>query len=81
MKSRCRACGLTFSTLHNFERHRIGKYDITAPGYGRRCRTPDEMLAADWRKTARGWTPEAPWKPQHQRKVERSAEPPMQGRG
>ena len=60
MKSLCRACGLTFTQVEAFDRHRTGKYDIAAPGYGRRCRTPEEMLAKDWRETPRGWTHRPP---------------------
>jgi hypothetical protein len=45
MKAVCRACGEQFSTLRNFERHRVGDYDIAAPGYGRRYLSTDEMAA------------------------------------
>ena len=58
----CRACGLTFSTVSNFDRHRIGKYAIAAPHHGRRCLTADELREKGWRvKPSGGWTPEMPY--------------------
>lgn len=48
----CRACCTTFRTQSAFDRHRVGKH-----GPERRCLTADEMTAAGWRDTDRGWTP------------------------
>jgi len=66
MKSLCRACGETFTTVHNFEKHRRGQYSPSEPGYGRRCLTPAEMLEQGWRATARGWTPNVAWEVRRQ---------------
>lgn len=54
MKSLCRTCGLEFTTANNFDRHRVGKYDIAAPRYGRRCLTADEMFGSGWRRNIHG---------------------------
>jgi len=62
--STCPACRLVFSTVSNFDRHRTGKYDITAPQYGRRCLTAQEMLALSWRQNAKSqWTRNEAWRP------------------
>ena len=52
--SLCRACGKVFTTTSTFDKHRVGKYDLTAPGYGRRCLTTAELEAAGWAVNARG---------------------------
>ena len=46
--SLCRACGKVFTTVSTFDKHRTGKYDLKAPGYGRRCLTDAEMDDAGW---------------------------------
>lgn len=48
--SLCRTCGEVFTTPSTFDRHRVGKHDISAPHYGRRCLTPAEMLAGGFAK-------------------------------
>jgi hypothetical protein len=42
-KNLCRACGQRFSTVRNFDRHRVGRYEVGAPGYGRRCLSVSEI--------------------------------------
>ena len=41
-RNQCRGCGLYFNSTSAFEMHRIGKY-----GVDRRCKTPEEMKAAN----------------------------------
>lgn len=50
----CRSCGERFTTSRNFDRHRIGKYDLHAPGYGRRCKTPAELTSSGLTKRPDG---------------------------
>jgi hypothetical protein len=38
--SHCRACGLTFTSIHSFDQHRTGHYPA------RRCKTEDDLRAA-----------------------------------
>jgi hypothetical protein len=52
--SLCRACGKVFTTTSTFDKHRVGKYSLTAPAYGRRCLTGAELKAAGWQINARG---------------------------
>jgi hypothetical protein len=52
--SLCRTCGEVFTTTSTFDRHRVGKHDIAAPHYGRRCLTPTEMLAGGFAQNDRG---------------------------
>jgi hypothetical protein len=40
-RSTCRACGRTFVGVGAFDDHRVGKFDLTQPGYGRRCAAPE----------------------------------------
>jgi hypothetical protein len=52
----CPACGETFTSVREFDRHRIGTY--AEPGewaHKRRCMTPAEMDAAGWIRNARGF--------------------------
>lgn len=46
----CAACGELFNRTSTFDRHRVGEF-----GVDRRCLTPDEMLAREWRKNERGF--------------------------
>jgi hypothetical protein len=62
----CRGCGLAFSSLEIFDRHRIGRHAYSyADGLnldpaledGRRCLDENEMLARGWVRDGRGrWT-------------------------
>jgi hypothetical protein len=75
----CRACGSIFSSDAEFDRHRVGDYDVEPPDpEARRCLTQAEMADGDprrrdgsaalWRRNSRGrWTtrPERPF-PQYQ---------------
>ena len=40
----CAACGLKFSSVSAFDRHRTGSFAVTAGHSSRRCRTVAEML-------------------------------------
>jgi hypothetical protein len=58
----CHGCGEYFNSSAAFDKHRIGQYDSTRPGYGRRCRTPKEMCAAGMAQTGAGfWLRGNPW--------------------
>jgi hypothetical protein len=51
--STCSGCGITFSSLGSFDRHRVGSYEKQE----RRCLTEDEMIARKMRKSKLGyWT-------------------------
>ena len=55
-RCRCMSCFQDFNSTKAFDRHRTGVATLTAPGYGRRCRQPYEMLAAGMRlNEARFW--------------------------
>ena len=58
-RCQCRGCGEFFNSVHAFDKHRVGVYDIRAPGYGRHCRTPAEMEAAGMSNSDRGWISKA----------------------
>lgn len=40
----CAGCWQTFASLSGFDDHRTGQYQNTPPLYGRRCRTPAELM-------------------------------------
>ena len=50
----CRNCGLVFTTVRSFDRHRVGPYDISKPGFGRRCLTEAELTDKGMVQDARG---------------------------
>jgi hypothetical protein len=55
-RCQCPSCGELFSSVREFDRHRIGTY--AEPGewaHKRRCLTPGEMDAAGWIRNARGF--------------------------
>jgi hypothetical protein len=54
-RCRCSRCGELFRNTGGFDRHRYGKYAAEPPQYGRRCRTPAELLAAGWKRNADGF--------------------------
>jgi hypothetical protein len=52
----CASCGDPFSSVREFDRHRIGAF--AEPGewaHKRRCMTPSEMEALGWRCNVRGF--------------------------
>ncbi len=52
----CPSCGLAFSSVREFDRHRVGSF--AEPGewaHKRRCMTPAELDARGWRCNARGF--------------------------
>jgi len=63
----CTSCGIDFSSLRSFEKHRVGKHAYTqneglamnpARNDGRRCLTLDELRAAGFVQNSRGrWGP------------------------
>jgi hypothetical protein len=55
-RSECAACGELFSSVREFDRHRIGTYAEPGEwGHKRRCMTPAEMDAGGWIRNARGF--------------------------
>jgi hypothetical protein len=55
-RCQCPTCGEPFSSVGEFDRHRIGAY--ARPGewvHKRRCLTPAEMDAGGWVRNARGF--------------------------
>jgi hypothetical protein len=83
----CRTCGEYFNSTAAFDKHRVGPYDLKAPHYGRRCRTPDEMRAAGMAPNPDGWwttdaRKRAPWALASRATGEQSPEPvPQEGSG
>lgn len=59
MKSICRGCGETFSSVGTFDRHRVGKHHIDAGPDRRRCMSVDEMSVDGMRNIAGVWKGEA----------------------
>ena len=57
----CRACGQNFNAESTFDRHRVGDYDLNAPGYGRTCLTTQEMKAKGWLLNGDGYWVTAAW--------------------
>jgi hypothetical protein len=54
----CTSCGESFASDRAFDRHRVGTFDPPA----RRCLSPNELLAAGWRRNRfEAWTPERPF--------------------
>lgn len=49
-RCRCPACGLVFSTVRNYDQHRVGTFAPPA----RRCMAEDEMTARGLLRTAAG---------------------------
>jgi hypothetical protein len=54
-RCRCSNCGELFNSTAAHVKHRRGEYRMSPPDYGRRCLTPDEMLAAKMAKNAAGF--------------------------
>ena len=53
----CTACGMDFSSVAMFDRHRVGKHDYLASDArpdGRRCLDPEEMMLKGWERDRRG---------------------------
>lgn len=54
-RCQCRACGLSFTSVREFDRHRTGAYANAGEWQGsRRCLTLAELIARGWRMDARG---------------------------
>ena len=55
-RCQCSACGEPFSSVREFDRHRIGAYAERGEwAHKRRCMTPAEMDAGGWIRNARGF--------------------------
>lgn len=55
-RCQCGACGQFFSSVREFDRHRVGSYGEHAHDPGtRRCLTVAELDARGWRIDARGF--------------------------
>jgi hypothetical protein len=55
-RCQCTACGLHFSSVREFERHRAGGYAKPGEWTGERyCRPLEELRAQGWREDARGF--------------------------
>lgn len=64
-RCQCTACGLLFSSVREFDRHRAGGYAKPGEWKGERyCRTFKELNARGWQEDARGYL--------HQRRPERA---------
>ena len=52
----CRSCGLDFSSLSAFDRHRVGKHELDWPEHpdGRRCMSEPEMVEGGMEIDPRG---------------------------
>lgn len=54
----CAGCREFFTAPSAFDRHRVGKYEVTSGPDRRRCLTVNEMQLAGWRQLPDGyWTP------------------------
>ena len=51
----CRTCGERFNSVSMFDRHRVGRVDLAAPSYGRRCLTVEEMTERGYSLNAAGF--------------------------
>lgn len=49
-RNQCRGCSQYFNSITAFEKHRTGDYD-----HGRRCKTPEEMIAEGMSLNAAGF--------------------------
>lgn len=55
-RCQCPTCGLPFSSVREFDRHRVGTYATPGQVRGnRRCLTVAELQARGWRPNARGF--------------------------
>lgn len=55
-RCQCMACGLYFSGVREFDRHRAGSYAKKGEWQGQRyCRSLEQLLARGWRTDARGF--------------------------
>ncbi|MEJ7746150.1 MAG: hypothetical protein WKF61_05235 [Luteimonas sp.] len=55
-RCQCPACGEPFSSVREFDRHRIGAFAALGDWmHQRRCLTPAELDARGWRCNARGF--------------------------
>ena len=58
----CRTCGQYFNSTGMFDRHRLGRHDLFAPHFGRRCLTVTEMRERGYVVGAKGfWIRCASW--------------------
>ena len=51
----CRTCGEYFNSTFAFDKHRVGKHDLAASHFGRRCLTEAEMTARGMARNQRGF--------------------------
>lgn len=55
-RCQCTACGLPFSSVREFDRHRTGSYaQPEEPTHKRRCLTTAELTQMGWRTNAHGF--------------------------
>lgn len=55
-RCQCPSCGLLFSSVREFDRHRVGDYAKPGQSQGnRRCLTVEELEARGWQTNARGF--------------------------
>ena len=60
-RARCAACNLSFSSTSSFDRHRVGRYSHDPKT--RRCLSTDEMLAAGFELSPKGFWERASKRP------------------
>lgn len=55
-RCQCPVCGELFTSVREFDRHRIGTFEqIGGRGHDRRCLTAEDLASRGWRKDARGF--------------------------
>jgi hypothetical protein len=57
----CRGCGLKFSSVVVFDKHRVGDFTNEAPKYGRRCLTEPELRAVGMEPDGQGYWRTTTW--------------------
>lgn len=52
----CPSCGLLFTGIREFDRHRVGAFvKLAGGGHSRRCLSPAELVVRGWRQNDRGF--------------------------
>jgi hypothetical protein len=51
----CAACNKPFVSVDSFDHHRVGRHGIYEGATRRRCLNLEEMSAAGWERSEKGW--------------------------
>lgn len=54
-RCQCPACGELFTSVREFDRHRVGSFAQMGGRHDRRCLTAEDLKGRGWRKDARGF--------------------------